>query len=78
MLTVDAGCSTFRNRDPSRNRHPLFGMQVEPQPSPSEYQSSSRGGVYEDAQLNDDALKTTATGFNRHSCTVNIIHANHL
>ena len=56
----------------------LFGMQVEPQPSPSEYQSTTRGGVYEDARLRDDSIKITTTGYNRHSCTVKVIHANHL
>jgi hypothetical protein len=56
----------------------VFGLQVEPQPSPSEYQATTNGGVYENARLNDDAMNITATGYNRHSCTVNIIHANHL
>ncbi|HVY94343.1 MAG TPA: hypothetical protein VHA14_16395 [Bryobacteraceae bacterium] len=56
----------------------VYGMQVEPQPSPSAYQSTTVSGVYENARLKDDTLKITATGYNRHSCTVNIIHANHL
>jgi hypothetical protein len=56
----------------------VFGLQVEPQSSPSEYQETTNGGVYEDARLNDDSISITATGYNRHSCTVNIIHANHL
>ena len=53
-------------------------MQVEPQASASDYSSTTRGGVYEGARLEDDSLTITATGYNRNSCTVNIIHANHL
>ena len=47
-------------------------------PAASGYKASTRGGVYEDAHLRDDVLTITTTGVNRHSCTVNIIHANHL
>jgi len=56
----------------------VFGMQAEAQPGASAYKPTSRGGVYEGAHLRDDVLATTKTGVNRHSCTVNIIHANHL
>ena len=56
----------------------VYGIQVEAQPGPSAYKPSSRGGVYENAHLRDDLLEITKTGLNRHSCTVNIIHANHL
>jgi hypothetical protein len=56
----------------------LYGMQVEAQPGASGYKPTSRGGVYENAHLRDDELAMTKTGVNRHSCTVNIIHANHL
>jgi hypothetical protein len=56
----------------------VFGMQLEPQRSPSSYQPSTRGGVYEDARLKDDRLTIRTTGLNRHSCTVSIFYANHL
>ena len=56
----------------------VYGMQLEAQPGPSGYKATSRGGVYENAHLRDDVLAITKTGVNRHSCTVNIIHANHL
>jgi len=56
----------------------IYGMQVEAQPGASVYKATTRGGVYEGAHLRDDMLAITKTGVNRHSCTVNIIHANHL
>ena len=56
----------------------VYGLQVEPQGAASTYKSTRLGGVYEGARLADDTLAMTATGVNRHSCTVNIIHANHL
>ena len=56
----------------------LFGPQVEAQGSPSLYKATTTGGVYPDARLASDSLKVTSTGVNRHSCTVNIIHADHL
>jgi hypothetical protein len=56
----------------------LYGLQVEPQSAASAYKPTTGGGVYEDARLADDFLTITTTGVNRHSCTVNIIHANHL
>jgi hypothetical protein len=56
----------------------VYGMQLEAQPGPSGYKATSRGGVYENAHLRDDVLAITKTGVNRHSCTVNIIHENHL
>jgi hypothetical protein len=56
----------------------VYGPQVEAQDGASVYHMSTRGGVYEDAHLRDDVLRITRTGFNRNSCTVNIIHANHL
>ncbi len=56
----------------------VYGLQVEAQPAASEYQSTTGGGVYEGARLKDDSLQITATGFNRHSCKLNVIHANHL
>ncbi|MCU1235007.1 MAG: hypothetical protein JWP63_2974 [Candidatus Solibacter sp.] len=56
----------------------VYGMQAEAQPGASGYKPTSQGGVYEGAHLRDDSLAITKTGVNRHSCTVNIIHAKHL
>jgi hypothetical protein len=56
----------------------MYGIQVDAQPGPSTYKATSRGGVYEGAHLRDDSLEITKTGLNRHSCAVNVIHANHL
>jgi hypothetical protein len=56
----------------------VYGLQAEPQSAASVYKATARGGVYENARLSGDALTITTTGVNRHSCTVNIIHANHL
>jgi hypothetical protein len=56
----------------------VYGMQAEPQASASAYKPTTKGGVYENARLRDDLLTMTTTGVNCHSCTVNIIHANHL
>ena len=56
----------------------IYGVQVEAQPGPSGYKPTSRGGVYENAHLRDDLLAISKTGVNRHSCAVNIIHANHI
>jgi hypothetical protein len=54
------------------------GLQVEAQAAPSTPRPGVRGGVYERAHFRDDALETVATGPNRHSCTVNIVHAIHI
>jgi hypothetical protein len=56
----------------------VYGPQVEAQGGAGVYRGSSRGGVYEDAHFRDDVFRITRTGFNRNTCTVNIIHANHL
>jgi hypothetical protein len=56
----------------------VYGLQVEAQTAASGYKASGRGGVYEDAHLGDDVLTITSTDLNRNSCTVKIIHANHL
>jgi hypothetical protein len=56
----------------------VYGLQVEAQSAASGYRASTLGGVYEDAHLGDDVLTITSTDVNRHSCTVKIIHANHL
>ena len=56
----------------------VFGLQTEAQCAASSYMASTRGGVYEGAHLGEDVLTITRTSDNRHSCTVKIIHANHL
>jgi hypothetical protein len=56
----------------------VYGLQVEAQSAASSYMASTRGGVYENAHLGEDVLTISRTSENRHSCTVKIIHANHL
>jgi hypothetical protein len=56
----------------------IYGTQVEPQASPSIYKAGTSGGCYENARLRDDTFSFTTTDLNRHSATVNIIHASHL
>jgi hypothetical protein len=56
----------------------IYGLQVEAQAAASGYRASTRGGVYEDAHLGGDVLTITSTDVNQNSCTVKIIHANHL
>ena len=56
----------------------VYGPQVEAQGGASVYRATSRGGVYTDAHLSEDVFGVTRTGCNRNSCTMNIIHANHL
>jgi hypothetical protein len=56
----------------------VYGLQVEPQNSPSLYKASSTGGCYENARLRDDVLSFTTTDANRHSATVNILYASNL
>jgi hypothetical protein len=56
----------------------VCGLQVEPQGGASVYKASTTGGVYSDSHISGDELVMTCTGINQHSCTVNIIHANHL
>lgn len=54
------------------------GLQVEAQAGTSAAKVSTTGGVYEGARFRDDSIEFVATGVNRHSCTVNIVHANHI
>ena len=56
----------------------IYGLQVEAQGGASVYRPSTHGGVYQDAHFRDDRFAVTRTGYNRNSCTVNIIHGNHL
>ncbi|HMC60468.1 MAG TPA: hypothetical protein VKJ01_14860 [Candidatus Solibacter sp.] len=69
---------TFGLEVPAAGSLDLYGLQAEPQSAASVYKATTGGGVYEGARLADDVLSITTTGVNRHSCTVNIIHANHL
>jgi hypothetical protein len=56
----------------------IYGLQVEPQDSPSLYKPSTTGGCYENARLRDDTLSFTTTDVNHHSATVNILYASNL
>jgi hypothetical protein len=56
----------------------VYGLQAEPQASPSLYMASTSGGCYENARLRDDTLSFTTMDVNRHSATVNIYYASHL
>jgi hypothetical protein len=78
IFTASPDTPRFGIEVPAGAEMVVYGLQVEAQPAASEYQSTTGGGLYEGAHLKDDSLQITATGFNRHSCTLNIIHANHL
>ena len=56
----------------------VYGLQVEPQNGASGYKATTLGGVYANAHLGADALASTATDLNRHSCKVKIVNVNHL
>ncbi|HXB68242.1 MAG TPA: hypothetical protein VNY05_08365 [Candidatus Acidoferrales bacterium] len=73
-----ASSISFGLEAPPASSLDVFGLQVESQSAASAYKATTAGGVYQDARLGDDVLTITTTGVNRHSCTVNIIHANHL
>jgi hypothetical protein len=72
-----ASSISFGLEVPPASNLDVYGLQVEPQSAASAYKATATGGVYQDARLADDVLAITTTGVNRHSCTVNIIHANH-
>ena len=69
---------TFGMELPSGTTLDVKDLQVEAQAGPSVYRGTGTGGIYEDARLRDDALEIVTAGPNRHTCTVNIIHANHI
>lgn len=73
----DAGLDTveFGIEAPPEGSVDLYGMQVEAQGGASTYKPTDLGGVYPSAWFRDDSLSITATGVNRHSATVDIIHA---
>jgi hypothetical protein len=54
------------------------GLQVEAQAGASAARETTIGGIYKGARLRDDRFRLTTTGLNRHSCTVSIVHANHI
>jgi len=56
----------------------VFGLQLEAQPAASGYKSTTAGGVYENARFRDDSFQLVGTGPGRNSCTVTIIHEQHL
>lgn len=76
--SAGAGSVEFGIEVPAGASVELFGLQLEPQAGASRYKSSTTGGIYTDARFRDDELSLTATDVNRHSATVNIIHANRL
>jgi len=78
--TADAGGESvnFGLETPGGSVLDIFGLQVEPQPAASGYKRRRTGGVHEHARLRDDVLAMTASGAGLHSCTVHVIHANHI
>jgi hypothetical protein len=56
----------------------VSGIQVEAQPSPSEYRESPSGGIYSNARFRDDSFTFTSTAPNQHSCAVEIINVNNI
>jgi hypothetical protein len=77
-MTAAVDDPTFGLEIPAGACVDVRGLQVEAQPGASAEQTSARGGVYVGARLRDDALTIEATGVNRNSCTVNIVHAIHI
>lgn len=52
-----------------------FGFQAEAQAGASKYKRTlSRGGVYENARLDNEELVMTAAGPGRHGCELTVIH----
>jgi len=77
-FTATVDDPTFGLEIPANGSVYVRGLQVEAQATASCEQISRRGGVYEGARLRDDTLAIETTGVNRHSCTVNIVHAIHI
>jgi hypothetical protein len=77
-LTATVGEATFGLEIPAGGAVEVRGMQVEAQWGASAARVTSRGGVYEGARLRDDSIEMIATDVNRNSCTVTIIHAEHI
>jgi hypothetical protein len=54
----------------------LFGLQLEAQPSPSNYKRTfSNGGIFDNAHLADDVFAFTTTAPNRNNCMIRIVTA---
>jgi hypothetical protein len=77
-MTVTVDDPTFGIEAPPGASVEVRGVQVEAQVNASAARESVSGGVYDGAHLRDDALEVIATGVNRNSCTVKIVHAKHL
>jgi hypothetical protein len=75
---ANAEAVTFGIEAPAGATFDIFGLQVDAGTGASVYQRSMNGGVYEGARMAEDTLSITTTAENSHSCTVKIIHANHL
>ncbi len=78
VVATGTGPANFGLEIPAGCGLDVFGMQAEVQASPSIYRPSTTGGVYEGARLRDDEFRVTTTGVDQHSCTVTIIHADHI
>jgi hypothetical protein len=77
-MAVTVAETTFGLEAPAGASVEVRGMQVEAQANASAARESTSGGVYDGARLRDDSLEMVATGVNRNSCTVNIVHAKHI
>jgi hypothetical protein len=75
---ASANSITFGIQAPPGVSLNIFGMQVEIQPSASNYKSTTTGGVYPTAYFRDDSLGFTSTDVNHNSVTVNIVYASTL
>lgn len=78
VAPIEADSLRFAVEIPAGAEIEVYGIQVEPQAGAGVYRASARGGVYADAHFGDDVFRLTRTDVNRNSCTVKIIHANHL
>jgi hypothetical protein len=73
------GRPTFDLELPAGGDIEVFGFQAEAQLAPSRYKrTTARTGMYENARFRENNFTFTTTDSNRHSCRVNIIHANHI
>jgi hypothetical protein len=73
---ASSGNVTFGIELPAGASVNLYGLQAEAQAAPAVYKPSASGGVYPNTAFRDDLLSLTATDVNRHSATLNLIHAN--
>jgi hypothetical protein len=73
-----ADCVTFAVGVEANVEIEVRGIQVEAQPSPSEYKQSIGAGIYSDARFYNDSFAFTSTAPNQHSCAVEIINVNNI